>query len=115
MVTKQTPKDYIDYLRERNYNYHISGESKVDLKKALEILFTEYAVKTELTDTGRVLNDLLLNKSLVSEISLLIHPLIVGEKAYPMFTEVKERVNLTLEKWEYLDNGYVWLLYKIKG
>jgi len=113
MVTEQTPKEYIKYLKDRNYDFCIAGKSRVDLKKALEILYTRYFVKTVLTDTGRILNDLLLNQGLISEISLLIHPIVVGKKAYPMFTEVNKAINLTLEKMETLDKVYVWLLYKV--
>lgn len=115
MVTEQTPKEYIKYLKDRKYDYCIADKSRVDLKKALEILYTQYFVKTVLTDTGRILNDLLLNLELVSEISLLIHPIVVGKKAYPMFTEVNNTINLTLEKKEILDKGYVWLLYKVNN
>ncbi len=115
MISEQTPKEYIDYLKERNYDYCIAGKSHVDLKKALEILSTNYAVKKVMTDTGLILNDLLLNQGLVSEISLLIHPIIVGKNAYPMFREVNKAINLTLEKEELHDKGYVWLLYKVNG
>jgi 2,5-diamino-6-(ribosylamino)-4(3H)-pyrimidinone 5'-phosphate reductase len=115
MISEQTPKEYIEYLKQRNYDYHIAGKSRVELKKALEILSTQYAVKTVLTDTGRILDDLLLNQSLVSQISLLIHPIIVGKKTYPMFTEVAKTINLTLEKEELLEKGYVWLLYKVQS
>ena len=115
MISEQTPKEYIDYLKERNYDYCIAGKSRVDLKKALEILSTNYAVKKVLTDTGRILNDLLLNQGLVSEISLLIHPIIVGKNAYPMFSEVNKALNITLEQEELHDKGYVWLLYKVNS
>jgi 2,5-diamino-6-(ribosylamino)-4(3H)-pyrimidinone 5'-phosphate reductase len=115
MISEQTPKEYIEYLKQRNYDYHVAGKSRVELKKALEILSTQYAVKTVLTDTGRILDDLLLNQGLVSQISLLLHPIIVGKKAYPMFTEVAKSINLTLEKEELLEKGYVWLLYKVQS
>jgi 2,5-diamino-6-(ribosylamino)-4(3H)-pyrimidinone 5'-phosphate reductase len=87
----------------------------VDLKAALEILATQYGVKTVLTDTGRILGNLLLNQGLVSEISLLIHPLIVGKTAYPILSDVNKTLNLTLQKKEILDKGYVWLVYKVNA
>ena len=113
LISEDTPKEYIAYLEERNYDYRKAGKDHVDLKTALEILANDYAIKTILTDTGRILNDLLLNQGLVSEISLLIHPLIVGKNAYPMFSEVNKTLNLTLQKKETFDNGYVWLVYKV--
>jgi hypothetical protein len=43
----------------------------------------------------------------------LIHPLIVGKDAYPILSDVKKTLNLTLQKKETLDKGYVWLVYKV--
>ena len=113
LLSEETPKEYIEYLRERNYDHHIVGKSHVNLREALKILSTQYGVKTVLTDTGRILGNLLLNQGLVSEISLLIHPLIVGKDAYPILSDVKNTLNLTLQKKETLDKGYVWLVYKV--
>lgn len=115
LISEKTPKEYVQYLKERNYDYCIAGKDHVDLKTALEILAKDYAVKTVLTDTGRILNNLLLNEGLVSEISLLIHPLIVGKNAYPLFSEVNKTLNLTLQKKETFDNGFVWLVYKVNN
>jgi len=113
LLSEETPKEYIEYLKDRNYDYHITGKSHVDLKVGLEILSTQYGVKTVLTDTGRILSNLLLNQGLVSEISLLIHPLIVGKNAYPILSDVNNNLSLTLRKKETLDKGYVWLVYKV--
>jgi len=113
LLSEETPNEYIEYLRERNYDHHIVGKSHVNLREALKILSTQYGVKTVLTDTGRILGNLLLNQGLVSEISLLIHPLIVGKDAYPILSDVKNTLNLTLQKKETLDKGYVWLVYKV--
>jgi 2,5-diamino-6-(ribosylamino)-4(3H)-pyrimidinone 5'-phosphate reductase len=113
LLSEETPKEYIEYLRERNYDHHIVGKSHVNLREALKILSTQYDVKTVLTDTGRILGNLLLNQGLVSEISLLIHPLIVGKDAYPILSDVNNTLNLTLQKKETLDKGYVWLVYKV--
>ena len=113
LLSEETPNEYIEYLRERNYDHHIVGKSHVNLREALKILSTQYGVKTVLTDTGRILGNLLLNQGLVSEISLLIHPLIVGKDAYPILSDVNKTLKLTLQKKETLDKGYVWLVYKV--
>jgi len=85
LVSERTPKRYFKYLRERNYDHHVVGNKHVNLKKSLTLLYEKYSVKTVLADTGRVLSNLLLNQKLVSEISLLVHPVIVGRKSYNMF------------------------------
>jgi 2,5-diamino-6-(ribosylamino)-4(3H)-pyrimidinone 5'-phosphate reductase len=114
LVSESTPKIYLNHLKERNYDYHIVGKNKVNLSKALELLFLKYKIKTILTDTGKILGNLLLNQGLVSEISLLIHPMIVGKKSYNMFNDVIDNLKLILTKNEILDHQFVWLVYKVE-
>lgn len=114
LVSEETPAEYIKHLEERNYDYHVVGKKHVDLEKALELLSAKYGVKKVLADTGRVLGNLLLNQGLASEISLLIHPVIVGNKSYNMFSNVSKAISLKLDKTEILDKGYVWLVYRTR-
>jgi 2,5-diamino-6-(ribosylamino)-4(3H)-pyrimidinone 5'-phosphate reductase len=113
LVSEETPKGYLEHLEERNYDYHVVGKKHVDLEKALELLSAKYGVKKVLADTGRILGNLLLNQGLASEISLLIHPIIVGNKSYSIFSNVSEAISLKLCKAELLDKGYVWLVYTV--
>lgn len=113
LVSQTTPKRYLRYLDERQYEYHIVGKDSVDLSEALALLAKTYQVKTIVTDTGRILGNLLLNQGLVDEISLLVHPVIVGKTAYPMFSDINKNLDGTLVKCEQLEKQYIWLLYKI--
>jgi 2,5-diamino-6-(ribosylamino)-4(3H)-pyrimidinone 5'-phosphate reductase len=114
LVSGETPEKYVRHLEERNYDYHVVGRKHVDLKKALELLSVKYGVKKVLTDTGRVLGNFLLNQGLASEISLLIHPVVLGKKSYGMFSNINEAISLKLDKTETLGNGYVWLVYTVR-
>ncbi len=114
LVSEKTPKSYLKHLNERNYDFHIVGKNHVNLKKALELLSNKYKAKTILTDTGRILGNLLLNQDFVSEISLLIHPIIVGNKSYNMFSDIKKILKLKLLKKEILEKEYIWLVYSIE-
>ena len=113
LVSEKTPKDYIEYLKERNYDYLLVGKVRVDLKKALELLAEKYSVKTVLTDAGRILTNLILQQKLVSEISILVHPVIVGKEPYRIFEQIDQNFNLTLKNNETLKNNYVWLTYAV--
>ena len=114
LVSEKTPKTYLNHLNERNYDYHIVGKDYVNLIKALELLTNKYQTKTILTDTGRILGNLLLNQGFVSEISLLIHPIIVGNKSYNMFSDIDQNLKLKLLKKETLEKQYIWLVYKVE-
>lgn len=113
LLSGETPEDYLVHLRERNYDYHIVGRQHVDLKRSLELLSAKYRVKTVLADTGRILSNLLLEQGLASELSLLVHPVIVGKKAYTIFGNIGKGVDLKLRKQETLDKVFVWLVYKV--
>jgi 2,5-diamino-6-(ribosylamino)-4(3H)-pyrimidinone 5'-phosphate reductase len=114
LASESTPSDYLAYLTERNYRFIIDGEKKVDFKIAVELLREKFDIYKILTDTGRVLGNLLINLGLVNELSLLIHPLIIGEKCYRIFCDISSLLNLKLIKSEYFDNGCVWNVYKIE-
>lgn len=114
MVSEKTSEEYIEYLEERNYDYHVVGKQHVDLKEALELLSAKYSVKKVLTDTGRILSNLLLEQGLVTEISLLIHPVIVGRESYNGFSNISKTISLKLKKAEFLDEGYIWLVYMVQ-
>lgn len=114
LVSKMTPSRYLRYLDKRQYDYHCVGRDSVDLRQALMLLFREYQAKTVLTDTGRILGNLLLDQGLVDEISLLIHPVIVGKKSYTIFSDIKRNLEVSLVKCEQLEKQYVWLVYQIK-
>lgn len=112
LVTEHTPEEYIRHLEERRYRYIRTRGEKVDLQEALELLTERYNIKRIVTDTGRILGNLLLDARLVDEVSLLIHPQIRGREAYTMFNDVSSEVSLTLIREEKFDNGCVWVVYR---
>ena len=112
-ISKKTPIDYINYLKERNYNYHTIGKNKCDLKEVLELLNEKYEVKTLLIDTGCILGNILLEQRLVSQISLLVHPIIVGKKSNNIFGNIKDSLKVNLIKKVLLEKNFIWLVYEL--
>jgi 2,5-diamino-6-(ribosylamino)-4(3H)-pyrimidinone 5'-phosphate reductase len=115
LVSESTSKDYLTYLKERNYDYYVVGKEHVDLRNTLELLSDKLKAKKVLVDSGRILGNLLVEQGLVDELSLLVHPVIVGEKAYSIFGNIKQAPILKLKKQEQLENGLVWLVYKVNN
>ena len=113
LISNCTPDKYVKYLKERNYDFLKEGEDHVDLKISLGLFSKKYNVETILTDCGRILSNLLLNQGLVDEISLLIHPVIVGDKSYDIFNNINKKIKLKLLKYEILDESHIWLVYKV--
>jgi 2,5-diamino-6-(ribosylamino)-4(3H)-pyrimidinone 5'-phosphate reductase len=113
LISKETKNDYIKYLKFRNYDYHVVGDVKVDIKKSFKILYDKYKIKNILTDTGKILGNKLINLGYVNEISLLIHPVLVGKKGYNIFSDIDNSIQLKMDKKKIFKNGYIWITYKI--
>jgi 2,5-diamino-6-(ribosylamino)-4(3H)-pyrimidinone 5'-phosphate reductase len=116
LISQQTSDDYINYLRERDYNYLVCGEERIDFKKALNILSTNYGIEKVLVDSGPILNGLLMSEGLLDEISLLISPTIVGNKSNKLLSNLNlgnQNINLELLSFEGLESGFVLLIYKV--
>jgi 2,5-diamino-6-(ribosylamino)-4(3H)-pyrimidinone 5'-phosphate reductase len=115
LVSQTTPGGYISHLKERNYQFIVAGKDKVDLKMAIKKLQGKYGMNKILTDTGSVLGNLLLNMGLVSEISLLIHPLLIGEKCYPMFPDITGNMTLRFKESKQFESGCIWMVYRVEN
>jgi 2,5-diamino-6-(ribosylamino)-4(3H)-pyrimidinone 5'-phosphate reductase len=89
LITKNTPKDYIEYLEKRSIDYIVAGSDKVDLKTALD------------------------------EVSILLHHTLVGRKnTISVFkddgqTSDEGVIKLKLLKFEKLKDDIVWLRYEV--
>lgn len=93
LVSESTPQDYLDYLEERHVKVIVTGEESVDLRGALDILGRDYGVRTVRADSGGTLNGILLREGLASEVHLLIHPQLVGEKSSKSFYQVQDEID----------------------
>lgn len=88
LVSEATPEDYLDYLREREYPFIRCGKDRVDLKGgALRELGGErFGITRVVSDTGPDLNDVLIREGGIADtISLIVHPVIVGEGEKKLF------------------------------
>ena len=113
LVSSTTPKEYLEYLKERNYDYIIAGSDHVDYKTALDELNRRYGFETIVTDTGGVLASILLEQGLVSEIQLFVAPQIVGKKAVGIFRSLNQPVKLRLMRTESI-KGQALLVYEVQ-
>lgn len=119
LCSNSTPKEYLDFLDERNIDYIITGEHHVDMKTALEKLSLKYGIKSIRVDSGGILNGILLRNGLADEIHVLIHPELVGDTIEnSIFIEedkssLKNNIKLKLAHMDKLKNDIIWLKYKI--
>ena len=116
LISRETNADFINYLKERNYDYLICGERHVNLKTAYDILSVNYKIDTIMVDSGPTLNGVLLDAGLIDEISLLVFPVLVGKRSDKLLAQINignHNVSLKLLDQEHLDNGIVSLRYQV--
>jgi len=116
LTSKTTPKSYLDYLKERNYDYLEAGDDHVDLKKALELLSERFNAKRVLVDSGSILTNLLLENKLVNEMSIVISPSIAGNKGANLFRNLNTGESFTelkLQKSQAFETGEIHLVYNV--
>lgn len=119
LCSAKTPRSYIEYLHNRNINHIISGEDYVNYHTALEELHAHYGVKVIRVDSGGTLNGILLRAGLVNEVSVLIHPCLVGGSSprsiyrAPDLIAAAGVINLKLTHMEKVSPELVWLRYEI--
>ncbi len=112
LVTGKTPEDYLNYLKERNYNVITAGDDQVDYHLALDRLTVQFNVRTVLTDSGGGLTSILLKEGLVDEIALLISPVIVGKNGTNLFRSLEHKVNLELIRSERIKGNNMLMFYR---
>ncbi|WP_344168214.1 dihydrofolate reductase family protein [Kribbella lupini] len=88
----------------------ITGYDRVDLDEALQLLGKHHDARVVRVDTGGTLLGVLLEQGLIDELSLLVHPVVVGSgPRWPGgFTD---RLDLGLANVEVFEGGVVWLRY----
>lgn len=88
----------------------VTGEDRVDLAAAIAQLDGDVVR----VDSGGALNGALLRAGLVDEVSLLVHPCLVGSAGRP-WHGAASNVRLEPIGVEQLDGGLTWLRYRVVG
>ena len=114
LVSEKTPGAYINYLKERNYDFIRAGADRVNIRQALEIANERYGFGLVVSDSGGLLNGILLEHGLVEEISLILNPEIAGKNGTNLFRSLeKSGIQLELTKDEIVEKKYVHLVYRV--
>jgi len=119
LVSDTTPVEYLEYLDDRGIETVRAGVDHVDLRAAMEELAERYDVRVVRTDSGGTLNGQLFKEGLVSELSILLSPTVVGLEDATAFVRAPpgwgegDRVRLRLTHVEEMEEGVVWLRYDV--
>jgi len=120
LCSAATPADHLAWLEERAIQRILIGADRVDLAAALDELSSRFGVTTVRVDSGGKLNGELLRLGLVDEISLLVHPYLVGGTSLASMFRAADLVHevgvlqLELLQSRKVKQGVVWLRYAVR-
>jgi 2,5-diamino-6-(ribosylamino)-4(3H)-pyrimidinone 5'-phosphate reductase len=120
LCSAATPADHLAWLAAQGVERLVTGADRVDLTAALGELAARFGVKTVRVDSGGKLNGELLRLGLVDEISLLVHPYLVGGQSPAAMFRAADLVHevgvleLELLQSRKVKQGIVWLRYAVK-
>ncbi len=119
ICSEKTPGPYLRRLEKDSIDTIMAGKDRIDVRRALEELNSKYAVRNIRLDSGGALNGILLREGLVDEVSVLVHPALVGGTTpssifnAPDLKSATAIVSLNIKHVEKLRSGYVWLRYTV--
>lgn len=118
VTSEKTSTEYLEYLKSKKISYITCGEEKIDLKEAVSVLEKEFGVKLALVTGGGHINAAFLDAGLIDEVEMMFGPGIDGRAGWAASfdgrAEEKEPVLLDLTDVEKLENGNVFLKYKVR-
>ena len=118
ILSEDVNLDYLNYLKERDISYIVTGKDKIDLNRACEILFNDFNVTRMAVVGGGHINAGFLKAGLIDEVSILIGAGIDGREemasVFDGFSLDYPLTNLKLKDVQKFDSDAVWIKYIVK-
>lgn len=110
VLTEKAPREMLAYYRSIGVSYIFAGTDCIDVKLALNKLYSIFGIKKLLLEGGSIINGAFQREGLVDELSLVVAPIIADSNDKPLFMEsVVNEFNLISA--ETMADGSVWLRY----
>jgi 2,5-diamino-6-(ribosylamino)-4(3H)-pyrimidinone 5'-phosphate reductase len=113
LVSKATPKEYVDYLEKNSYEYYVVGDDRCDLAEGLEQLYLYHQSELVRVDAVGGLAVALLNEGLADELCVIHAPYLLKSPSLKAFEGLLKDVRLFPESTERLRNGYLLTRYRV--
>ncbi|MDQ8014568.1 MAG: dihydrofolate reductase family protein [Flavobacterium nitrogenifigens] len=114
-------QQYLAHLQKNGISYLFAGSDGMDLHKAMEVLYRDFALETILLEGGGIINGAFLKAGLIDELSIMLYPGIDGLGCIPAIIDHNGEIGelpgqgqtLEYRSAEVLEDGLVWLRYKV--
>ena len=115
ITSRQVSTEYLAYLDAKNISWIVSGDKKIDLEKACEVLAEKFGVARMAIVGGGHINGGFLDAGLLDEISILIGTGIDGREGmaavFDGLAQDNEPIPLKFKDVKVFESGAVWLRY----
>lgn len=120
ITTKTTPKEYLQYLQDKEISYLVAGEHEIDFPQLFTTIKSVFGTDRLLLEGGGHLNGSVLAADCVDELSIIVTPTILNRHKGPSIFErdADEPVNLKYFSFmnvTQLGKGSVLLRYERKN
>lgn len=111
VLSENVDDAYLAYLKSVGISYIFAGKNDIDIKTALDKLYSLFEIKTLLLEGGSIINGAFHRENVIDELSLVSVPLVADSKGKPLFFDSK------MQGWEIkqtapLKGGALWINYK---
>ena len=117
ILSEAVTTEYLAYLDSLHISWIVCGQKRIDLRRAAEILYSEFGVERMAIVGGGTINAAFLDAGLLDEVSILLGPGVDGRRGmtatFDGLPMDREPVNLRLENVKAYENGAVWLRYTL--
>lgn len=118
ITSKQVSKEYLAYLDEQNISYIVTGDTRIDLAAACEVLKETFGIEKLGIVGGSAINTAFLDAGLLDEVIVLIGAGIDGRASFPAVfhregNSQSEPTPLKLIEARTYDSGAVFIRYKV--
>lgn len=119
ITSKQVSREYLSYLDEKNISYIVTGDFKIDLAAACEVLRESFGIERLGIVGGPAINTAFLDAGLLDEVIVLIGAGIDGRASLPTVFHRGDNshaapIPLKLVEAKSYDSGAVFIRYKTK-
>jgi riboflavin biosynthesis pyrimidine reductase len=120
ILDEQVPDSHLAGLRKEGISYVFGGKGAIDLAGVLETLNRELGIATLLVEGGGGANGALLRAGLIDELSIVVTAALDGSTGAPTVFNSGDAdlgpaplVRMTLESHTVLEQGALWLRYRL--
>ncbi len=111
VLTENTSKEMLAYYRSIGVSYIFAGTDSIDIKTALNKLYSIFGIKKLLLEGGSIINGAFLRAGAVDELSLVTAPMIADKNDKPLFMEA-DMCEFRLNSVKPMKDSSVWLRFE---